>query len=94
MKTDLERYLSPALIWKYGHVADTAGDEITAWRHDTLPEPVNLAALVTSYMADELPNVLAARELKKNALSSADLTDLLKSKGLIDQADIDARKVG
>lgn len=31
--------LPDALAWRYGHVADTAGDQITAWRHSTEPQP-------------------------------------------------------
>jgi hypothetical protein len=28
-----------ALIYQWGHVADTAGNSITAWRHQTEPKP-------------------------------------------------------
>ena len=43
--------LAAALAWKFGPVADTAGDAITGWRHDTLPEPDagEIASLLVEY---------------------------------------------
>lgn len=43
--------LGAALVWRFGHVSDTAGNEITAWRHPTLPEPTasEIATLLSEY---------------------------------------------
>ena len=45
--------LSEALIWKYGHVASTAGDEIVGWSHASAPKPDAgaIAALFIEYDA-------------------------------------------
>lgn len=47
----ISRHLPDALEWRYGAVADTAGEAITAWRHPTEPRPADLAALVNDYLA-------------------------------------------
>jgi len=39
MIDNFERDLAAALAYVYGPVADTAGTEITAWRHKTLSQP-------------------------------------------------------
>lgn len=39
MIENFERDLAAALAYVYGNVADTAGDKIIAWRHNTLPQP-------------------------------------------------------
>jgi hypothetical protein len=45
--------LSAALIWKYGDVASTAGDEIVGWSHASAPQPDAgaIAALFIEYDA-------------------------------------------
>jgi len=42
-------YLPDAIEWKYGPVADVHGDEIVAWRHESIEQPTGLAGLVAEY---------------------------------------------
>ena len=51
--------LPDAIIWRYGHVADTAGGQITAWRSDEpQPDEAEIDALIADYLAAPKPRLL------------------------------------
>ena len=51
--------LHQVLYWKYGAVADTAGEKITAWRHPSItrPDEVQLEADKQEYIAFRARNL-------------------------------------
>lgn len=66
--SQISDHLANALDWKFGgDYGDTAGEVITAWRHETLPQP-DPATVVAEYLAH-----LAADEPRRLAVSRAAL---------------------
>lgn len=83
--------LPEMLNWKYGSVADTFGDKITAWRHPTLPQPdekqiikdlaeydAALPTIEQAKQADIIANEQRKVELLEKLGLSTDDVELLK----------------
>lgn len=74
----------PAMLeWKYGSVADTAGNRIIHWRHPTIPQPdaAQIASDLVEYTAH-----LAAADRKRPTLTR--IVDALLLKGVFTKNDI------